>query len=839
MSIGQTDGRGPRHPESAAPKPASTSNLPAPFTTLIGREREVAMARQLLQHADVRLLTITGPGGVGKTRLAIQVAVDLLDKYADGVSFVSLAPISDPQLVVPTIAQTLGLREAGNRSFADLLSEYLLDKHHLLLLDNFEQVVKAAPQLVELLLTCSHVKVLVTSRAALHVRAEYEFPLAPLLRPDLKRLPALEALSQYAAIALFVQRARAVKPDFELTEANAPAVAEICARLDGLPLAIELAVARVKLLPPQALLARLAGTGAHKLLAGGPQDLPARQQTLWNTIDWSYHLLGEDEQKLFRRLCIFVGGCTLEAAEAVCQAVSVLTLDVLDGVTSILDKNLLRQREQENGEPRLMFLETIREYGLASLQESGELAAAQDAHATYYLRLSQEAEPGLTTVEQSLWLERLETEHDNLRAALGWFLERAKEGKTEPALRMGRALWRFWLMKGYLSEGRRSLGEVLAATDGIFTSERAKVLSGAGTLAFYQGDYPAVVAFCEESLALCQQLGDKRGMAGALAGLAQVAAVRGSYPEARSMDEEGLAIMRTLGDRWGTANALWHLGNVVWMSGDYLEAQPIFQEALLLFRELGDSHGSAFVLCNLGYVAMIRGDYKEAGTLIDESLAIMKLLGEKRGITRCLIGLGHIAFGQGNYLSAQMLYWEASALLKELGDTWYFVQGVEGLAWTAAAQSHYEQAARLFGAAEVLRETLAIPLLSVYRSTNEHALATTRAGLDAATFAVAWAAGRAMTPAQVLALYQPAPQAEATRPMPASASPVDRYPDELTAREVEVLRLVAQGLSDAQVAEHLVISPHTVHRHLSSIYSKIAVSSRSAATRYAIDHHLA
>jgi predicted ATPase/DNA-binding CsgD family transcriptional regulator len=814
-------------------------NIPAQPTALIGRAREVAMARQLLQHADVRLLTITGPGGVGKTRLAIQVAADLLDEYTDGVYFVSLAPMSDPQLVVPTIAQTLGLREVGNRSFYDLLQEYLLDKQLLLLLDNFEQVVKAAPRLAELLLSCPNLKALVTSRAALHVRAEYEFPVAPLLRPDVKRLPALEALSQYAAIVLFVQRARAVKPDFELTEANAPAVAEICARLDGLPLAIELAAARLKLLPPQALLARLVGTGGHKLLAGGPQDAPRRQQTLRNTIDWSYHLLSEDEQKLFRWLCLFVGGCTLEAAEAVCHAMSALTVDVLDGVTSILDKNLLRQVEQMSGEPRLVLLETIREYGLACLREGGELVATQDAHAAYYLALAQEAEPKLTTSEQSLWLERLETEHDNLRAALRWSIERAKDGEIEPALRLGGALWRFWFMKGYLSEGRRWLEEMLAATDGVFTSGRAKALGGAGTLAFYQGDYPAVGGFCEENLALCRRLGDKHGMVGALGGLAQVAAVRGNYTVARSMDEEGLAIMRELGDRWGTANSLWHLGNVVWMSGDHMETQPLFQEALLLFRELGDTHGSAFVLCNLGYVAINRGDYREAGTLIEESLTIMKLLGEKRGITRCLIGLGHCAFGQGNYPAAHMLYWEASELLKELGDTWFFVQGLEGLAWTAAAQGHYEQAARLFGAAEILRETLQIPVLPVYRSLHEHAQAATRAGLDGARLAAAWAAGRAMTPAQVLALQQPAPQGEATIAMPVPTSPVGQYPDELTAREVEVLRLVAQGLSDAQVAEHLVISPHTVHRHLSSIYSKIAVSSRSAATRYAIDHHLA
>ena len=437
---------------------AHSHKLPAQLTPLIGRKQEVLAVCALLQQAEVHLVTLIGTGGVGKTRLSLQIATDLLDAFADGVYFVPLAPISDPDLVVPTIAQTLGLQETRDQSLLDLLKAYLQDKHMLLLLDNFEQVVSAAGEVAALLATCPTLKVLVTSREVLHVQAELEFAVPPLAMPDPKRLPDLVTLSQYEAVALFIERAQAARPEFQLTNANAPVVAEICARLDGLPLAIELAAARSKLLPPQALLARLGQR--LQLLTSSTRDVPARQQTLRKTIQWSYDLLTAQEQHLFCRLAVFVGGCTLESVEAVSAALGEATLPVLDGVASLLDKNLLHHAAQEGEELRLLMLETIREFGWEALAESGEREATQAAHAAYYLALAEEAELALGGPQQLLWLERLEREYDNLRAALHWLrLQGSSAGvggeAAELALRLETALSWFWIVRGYQNDGRR------------------------------------------------------------------------------------------------------------------------------------------------------------------------------------------------------------------------------------------------------------------------------------------------------------------------------------------------------------------------------------------------
>src|SRR5215210_6575880 len=431
------------------------NNLPLQATPLIGREREVEAVYGRLRSPQMRLLTLVGPGGTGKTRVGLQVAAELVEDFEDGVFFVPFAAITDPALVAPTIARVLGLSEGGARPPEELLEGYLRERQTLLLLDNLEQVLESAAVLDRLLSSAAELKILATSRTPLGLYGEYEFPVPPLSLPNPESLPPLEELADYEAISLFLERARAVKPEFSLTEENAPAVVEICARLDGLPLAIELAAARIKLLPPQVLLDRLGNR--LQLLTGGARNLPERQRTLRNAIEWSYGLLDEGEKMLFGRLGVFSSGATLEALEAVCDAEGDLPTDVFEGASSLLDKSLLRQEEGAGGEPRFVMLETIHEFANVKLEESGEAEELRRLHAEYFLALSEEAEPGLKGQEQELWLERLEPEHNNMRAALSWVIAR---GESELGLRLADALWRFWWMGGYFDEGRRWLEEI-------------------------------------------------------------------------------------------------------------------------------------------------------------------------------------------------------------------------------------------------------------------------------------------------------------------------------------------------------------------------------------------
>jgi len=483
-------------------------NLPLQPTPLIGREQEVEAVLQLLRRPHLHLLTLTGSPGIGKTRLALQVATELIPDFADGVYFVPLAPIREPDLVASTIAQVLGLRESGHQSFLNLLKVFLQDKHLLLLLDNFEQIVTAAPFVAELLSTCSELKMLVTSREVLHVRVEQQFPVSPLSLPDLKALQDTEALSQYAAITLFLQRAQAVDPIFEMNKTNGHTIAEICTRLDGLPLAIELAAVRIKLFSPQALLARL--DHQLKVLTHGPYDLPERQQTLRKTIQWSYDLLTAHEQQLLRWIAVFVGGCTLEAVEAICTNLGDRTRNLGDEVLSLLDKNLLQRIGQADGKQRLMILEMVREYGLECLIANGEADIARRAHADYYLALAEAAEPELRGPQQDIWFERLERELDNLWAALRWLIEREE---LELSMRLYGALWWFWLRHGDSDEEQTFLERALAASEGVTVSVRAKVLNLAARVILTWGDVDRAERLGKESLALCRERGDIAGIA--------------------------------------------------------------------------------------------------------------------------------------------------------------------------------------------------------------------------------------------------------------------------------------------------------------------------------------
>ena len=719
------------------------TNIPVQRTGFVGREKEVAAAKELLLRPEVRLVTVTGPGGIGKTRLAVEVASGLVENFPGGIHFVPLSPLSDPGLIASVIVQTLGIREAGGQSPLEILKKNLQDSLRapmLFLLDNFEHLVQAAPTVAELLAMGPHLKILVTSRAALHVYGEHEFPVPPLALPDSRSTPPFEVLSQYPAIALFVQRAVAAKPDFELNRQNAPAVTEICARLDGLPLAIELAAARVKVLSPSSMRTRLASR--LQLLTGGARDLPQRQQTLRAAIDWSYDLLSAAEQKLFRRLSVFGGGCTLEGVEAVCDTKRDLDLDLLDGMASMVDKSLLQQVEQANGESRFVMLETIREYALEKLEASGEEALTKRAHAAYCLVLAEEEATEQSGAQGAERLERFALEYDNFRAGLEWLTE---TGDAEWGLRLGAALFRFWETREYLAEGRDRLGKLLKLRGAAApTKARARALFAAGVLAGEQGDYASADALIRESLDIARQLRDKQGVAVSLNALAVFARDRGDAALAHSLFEESLVPWRELGDQKAVARSLSNLANVVKLQGDYPRARSLYAECLSIFQGLGDQTGVAWSLNYQGDVARDQGDSAAARTLYEQGLAIFRQLGDRWGIAGTLADLGSLAREQRDCPAAHSLYRESLKIFQELEHKRGIARLLECFACTAAAQLEAERSLRLAGAAAALRQSIGAPLTPAEQAKLESTLDPGRRVLTNTAGTTAWLEGWSM-----------------------------------------------------------------------------------------------
>ena len=657
---------------SSASTTVSKSNLPTPSTPLLGRERELLEITTFLP--EVRLLTLTGTGGVGKTRLAVQAARDAAELFPDGTVFVGLAPLGDSALVVPTVTQSLRLREAEGQTPPETLRTYLREKRLLLVLDNFEHVLEAAPEVANLIETCPRLSVLVTSRAPLRVRGEQEYPVPPLALPASTIAPSVEEVVGSASGKLFVERAREASPAFELTPHNSGAVAAICWRLAGLPLALELAAARARFLDPATLLSRL----DQALSAVGARDLPQRQRTMWATLDWSHKLLSGEERVLFQRLSVFVGGFTLEAAEAVGAAGSIIAKNVLEILGRLVEQSLVVAKPYHKGSGvRYEMVEPVRQYALEKLEESGEAQETKWRHLAHFLGLAEAADQyyGLLTgvrstgAEGEAWMDRLEREHDNLRAALSWAKER---GDVEPGLRLTGMLSWFWWMRGYFGEGRNWTEEFLkkaARGDlGVEDGVRAKALLGAGMLSFGHGDVPRSITLLEGALATYRRLGDQAGTAATVAMLGYVIRAQGDDERAEELSEEGLRLSRLLEDNRSAAISLNTLGHIARHRADLARAADLFGEALALWEKLEDRRGIAYSLYNLGVAALERGDAEHALELHEESFRLYEALQDKAGQAFVLINLGEVARSLGEEGRAVSLYEEALALHRELGN---------------------------------------------------------------------------------------------------------------------------------------------------------------------------
>jgi predicted ATPase/DNA-binding CsgD family transcriptional regulator len=778
-------------PAEAEPAPRSPErpphNLPSELSSFVGRGEELTEVKRLLENN--RLLTLTGSGGCGKTRLASAAASEVVERFEDGVWMVELASLAESSLVPQAVAFTLGVRERPGSSLTEALSAYLRTRKLLLLLDNCEHLIDACAELAGALLhSCPGLRVLATSREVLGITGEIAWPVPSLSLPDLRRLPEIESLPRYESARLFVERTAAVKPNFKLTEQNAPAVAQVCYRLDGIPLAIELAAARTKVLSMEEISARLGDS--FRLLAAGSRTAMPRQRTLHATMDWSHELLSQKERVLFRRLSVFAGGFTLEAAESICAGEELQRDEVLELLSQLVDKSLVVAQERD-GAARYRLLETIRQYGRERLEEAGEAAHVREQHAGYYLAVAEEAEPELKGEQQVAWLERLEREHDNLRMAMAWLLGR---GESEEAARLGWSLWLFWGIRTHLAEGRQSMEQALSVRSSVAmsASARAKALFVAGMMSNYQGDHLSAEPLVQESLRLFKELGDKVGKAYALSNAGYVALGRERYQQAITVIEEAADLFLEEGEKWGAAIELGFLA-VAWRNqGDHERAKRLAERGLAISREIGERQATTSALYTLAILAKTEGEDERARNLLEEGLKLSAELGNEADVAHCLEGLASIVAAEGSIVRAARLWGAEETLLEKLEDAVYTY----------------------------------VPDRALHRSQ-----VAARSELDEAAWTAAWTEGRAMSLEQAVEYtleQEPAPEPAAPEP----------YLAGLSAREADVLRLVATGLTNAEVAEKLFLSSRTVDWHLSSIYRKLGLHSRTEASRFASEHGL-
>jgi predicted ATPase/DNA-binding CsgD family transcriptional regulator len=794
------------------------------------------------QLAMTRLLTLTGVGGSGKTRLAVEVARDLLEAYPDGVWLVELAPLSEDVLVPKAMAEALGVPERPAEPLAETLAEVLRDRQLLLILDNCEHLLEATSRLVDKLLdSCRHLRIMATSREAIGVEGEVRWLVPPLSVPEQGRTPSSEELEGYESVRLFVERARGRDPSFSLSPKYALAVTEICRRLEGIPLAIELAAARVGTLSIEQISQRL--EGSLELLTRGGRTAVPRQRTLKGTLDWSHELLSEPERVLFRRLSIFAGGWTLEASEVVASGEGVAEREVLDLLSGLVEKSLVVAKESDEGGVRYRLLEPIRQYAREKLEKSGRAGAARRRHAEFFLTLAEAGDLGLWGPDQHRWLERLKPDHDNMRAALSWASER---GDVELSLQLAGSLRRFWQAQGHYSEGRGWLVEALAKDDGgSSASARAKALEALARLAGELDDLDQKENAAQKGLALSTA----SGIAGSLVAsfrdhVGDVAGIRGDYARARKLYEESLRAYRKAGDKRGMAEAIGRLGNVSLFRGDYKRAKELYQEALGLSRELGGADPLGGFLMNLGYVSLLEGDHERAIALNEEAVTLFSAQGQIHYLPVALDNLGWAALLSGDRERAEGFFTRTLELGEELGAKSTVAESLEGMACAAAAKGQTARSAHLFGAARTLQNATVYQQALEERALREPYLTAARAQLDEAAWEAAFAEGQAMTFEEAVAYALSAEEPSVTT-LPytttsqSSLSSAPERPARLTPREIEVLGLVAAGMTNAQIAKELFVSIRTVETHITSIYHKLGVTSRAAATRFALEHGLA